>query len=134
MGAQRFDDVVYKVDVLDGNLDVLPAGSIPPNPGELLLNERFTELVRSIQDRYDYLIFDSAPVLPVGDTLAVTRIADAVFMVVRSECSTFGEVRDAVSKLESVGSSVKGMIFNGVKRRRIGYGYAYRYYYSYGRD
>ena len=134
VGAQRFDDVVYKVDVLDGNLDVLPAGSIPPNPGELLLNERFTELVRSIQDRYDYLIFDSAPVLPVGDTLAVTRIADAVFMVVRSECSTFGEVRDAVSKLESVGSSVKGMIFNGVKRRRIGYGYAYRYYYSYGRD
>jgi len=113
-------------------VDVLPSGQTPPNPGELLLSPAFAELVSDIQGRYDHVIFDSAPILPVGDTLAVARFAATVFMVVRAEQSTVGEVRDAARKLQSAGVAVKGLIFNGIKRRRIGYGYAYKYYYGYG--
>ncbi|VCU70104.1 Tyrosine-protein kinase wzc [Pigmentiphaga humi] len=114
-------------------LDVLFAGQIPPNPGELLLSDSFGALLDQIQEEYDHILLDSAPVLPVGDTLAVGRRASTVFLVVRAEQSTKGEVKDAIRKLEASGISVKGLIFNGVKKRRVGYGSSYRYYYSYGK-
>ncbi|OJW89696.1 MAG: hypothetical protein BGO71_19210 [Burkholderiales bacterium 67-32] len=131
-GVTNFDQVVRREEILGGSVDVLPSGQTPPNPGELLLSPAFAELVSDIQGRYDHVIFDSAPILPVGDTLAVARFAATVFMVVRAEQSTVGEVRDAARKLQSAGVAVKGLIFNGIKRRRIGYGYAYKYYYGYG--
>jgi len=116
---------------IDG-LDVLPSGQIPPNPGELLLTQAFADLLDRMQPLYDHILLDSAPILPVGDTLAVAREAGIVFLVVRAEVSTVGEIRDAVKKLEAAGVKVKGVIFNGIKRRRVQYGYAYRYYYGYG--
>jgi tyrosine-protein kinase Etk/Wzc len=126
------DEVLRREVVPGSTLDVLPSGQIPPNPGELLLSSAFTQLLATVQDQYDHIVLDSAPVLPVGDTLAVARCASTTFIVVRAEQSTVGEVRDAVKKLEGAGAVVKGIIFNGVKRRRVGYGAAYKYYYGYG--
>ncbi|MGE4338309.1 MAG: polysaccharide biosynthesis tyrosine autokinase [Pigmentiphaga sp.] len=125
-------DAVLRRDVVDGlKLDVLPAGQLPPNPGELLLSEGLAELLNRVQDDYDHIVLDSAPVLPVADTLAVVRHASTTFMVARAEHSTARELRDAIRRVESVGADVKGIIFNGIKRRRVGYGYAYKYYYGY---
>ncbi|GAA4333630.1 polysaccharide biosynthesis tyrosine autokinase [Pigmentiphaga soli] len=132
-GTAKFENAVLSPNVGSGILDVLPSGQIPPNPGELLLSNQFLELINSVQHRYDHIIFDSTPLLPVGDTLAVARCASTIFMVVRAERSTVAEVKDAIRKLEAAGASVKGLIFNGVKRNRVGYGYAYRYYYTYGK-
>ncbi|MEK7945083.1 polysaccharide biosynthesis tyrosine autokinase [Pigmentiphaga sp. YJ18] len=126
------EDVLLKNAASINGLDILPSGQIPPNPGELLLTEKFAKLLEEVQSNYDHIVLDSAPILPVGDTLAVAKLAATVFLVVRSEVSTLGEVRDAIRKLESTGGHVKGLIFNGIKRRRVGYGYAYRYYYGYG--
>ncbi|AZG07259.1 polysaccharide biosynthesis tyrosine autokinase [Pigmentiphaga sp. H8] len=131
-GQKRLDDVLITNAASIDGLDVLPSGQIPPNPGELLLTEAFAQLLSNVQPLYDHILLDSAPILPVGDTLAVASQASTVLMVVRSEVSTLGEVRDAVRKLETTGTRVKGVIFNGIKRRRVGYGYAYRYYYGYG--
>jgi len=131
-GSVPLEHVLRKETFLDTEVTVLPSGQTPPNPGELLLSRQFTELVESFQNDYDYIIFDSPPVLPVGDVLAVARHASTVFMVVRSEQSTVPEVKDAIRKLASAGISVKGVVFNGVKRRRVGYSYAYKYYYGYG--
>lgn len=131
-GQNTLDQVLLKDAALVNGLDVLPSGQIPPNPGELLLTDRFAQLLEQIQPMYDHILLDSAPILPVGDTLAVARQAATVFLVVRSEVSTVAEIKDAIRKLESAGGHVKGIIFNGIKRRRVGYGYAYRYYYGYG--
>ncbi|WP_165963012.1 polysaccharide biosynthesis tyrosine autokinase [Pigmentiphaga sp. D-2] len=131
-GQKDLQEILLKNAASIDGLDVLPSGQIPPNPGELLLTDAFARLLRDVQSEYDHVILDSAPILPVGDTLAVARQASTVLMVVRSEISTLGEVRDAVRKLEASGSRIKGIIFNGIKRRRVGYGYAYRYYYGYG--
>ncbi|WP_420495096.1 polysaccharide biosynthesis tyrosine autokinase [Pigmentiphaga sp.] len=128
----ELDDVLIKNAGSVQDLDVLPSGQIPPNPGELLLTEAFVKLIERVQPLYDHILLDSAPILPVGDTLAVAKQAATIFMVVRAEVSTLNEVKDAIRKLESTGSHVKGFIFNGIKRRRVGYGYAYRYYYGYG--
>jgi len=131
VGTVSIEQVIKTDDSWGTNLDVLPAGSPPPNPGELLLSDRFKELITELQQKYDHILLDSAPVLPVGDTLAVARCASTTFLVVRADHSTVREVRDAVRKLESAGVAVKGFIFNGIQRRGIRYG-TYKYYYGYG--
>lgn len=131
-GTASLDAVIIREPIPDLSLDVLPSGQIPPNPGELLLTSDFGELLLSFQHLYDHIILDSAPVLPVADTLAVAQHASTIFLVARSEQTTARELRDAMRKLEGVGAEAKGLIFNAVKRRRVGYGYAYRYYYGYG--
>lgn len=115
------------------NLDVMPAGSTPPNPGELLLSDRFAEMLKQLEGRYDHILLDTPPILPVADTLAVMQYAAVAFMVARAEQTTVNELRDAMAKLNSAGVAepMKGVIFNGVRRNRLGYGSSYKYYYSY---
>jgi tyrosine-protein kinase Etk/Wzc len=114
-------------DVLPG-LDLLLPGRIIGNPGELLMQPRFEALIHELRHRYGHVIIDSAPILPVGDSLALGRMVDTTYLVVRSENNTFREVRDAVRRLESAGVGVDGLILNGVKRTRLA-GMPYRNYY-----
>lgn len=130
-GAATLEKALVKGPHPDLSLDVLPSGTVPPNPGELLMSEGFGKLLESVQDSYDHVILDSAPVLPVADTLAVAQQASTVFLVARAEQSTANELRDALRKLEGVGVHPNGVIFNGVKRRRVGYRYGYSGYYGY---
>jgi tyrosine-protein kinase Etk/Wzc len=106
-------------DVLPG-LDLLLPGRILGSPGELLMQPRFGALMNDLARLYGQVIIDSAPVLPVGDTLAIGRLADIAYLVVRSEVNSFREVRDAVRRLEAAGVGVDGLILNGVKRGRLG--------------
>lgn len=114
-------------------IDVIPAGSIPPNPGELLLSDRFGELISKLEQDYDLIVLDTPPILPVADVLAIMRYVTVGFIVARAEQSTTAELNDALAKLRNAGcaDAVKGVIFNGVKRNRVGYGSSYKYYYSY---
>ena len=106
-------------DVLPG-LDLLLPGRVLGSPGELLMQPRFEALMKDAARLYGQVIIDSAPVLPVGDTLAIGRLADIAYLVVRSEVSSFREVRDAVRRLEAAGVGVDGLILNGVQRGRLG--------------
>jgi tyrosine-protein kinase Etk/Wzc len=110
-------------------LDVLCSGSIPPNPGELLARPMFASLLEILEGRYDQIIIDTPPVLPVGDALTISRLAGAIFMVARAEITTPVEVVDALRKLETAGATVNGMLLNGVRISRLGYGYSYHYKY-----
>jgi tyrosine-protein kinase Etk/Wzc len=105
-------------DVLPG-LDLLLPGRLLGNPGELLMQPRFEALINELSRRYGHVVIDSPPVLPVGDALALGRMTDATYLVVRSEVNTFREVRDAMRRLESAGVGVDGVILNGVKRARL---------------
>lgn len=105
-------------DVLPG-LDLLPAGQVTENPGELLLQPAFEDLLDELRRSHAQVLLDSAPVLPVGDTLTIGRLADTSYLVVRSEANTQREVRDTLRRLEAVGADVEGLVLNGVKRRRL---------------
>jgi len=131
-GTAHLTDVIQRSVVPGVTLDVLPAGVIPPNPGELLLGDAFERTLTTLQQDYELIILDSAPVLPVADTLAVVHHASTVFLVTRAERSTPRELRDAIRKLAGISVMPKGIIFNGVKRNRVGYGYSYKRYYGYG--
>src|SRR5699024_11695968 len=105
----------------------------PPNPAELLLNDAFERTLMQLQEQYDHVIIDTAPLLPVADTLAVLKHTAAAFLVVRAEQSTLREVQDALARLRAAGveQSVKGIIFNSVRRFSQGLGVYIMFYNTY---
>ena len=122
-------------DIVDSNvtpgLDVISAGTKPPNPAELLLNGRLSALLEWGKDKYDIILLDSAPLLPVGDAVIVSQLVSNTFLVLRFEKSTPAEAIESLRRLENVGGRTKGIIFNGLRLDRLRYGYQYRQYYGY---
>ncbi|MET0143682.1 MAG: polysaccharide biosynthesis tyrosine autokinase [Ilumatobacteraceae bacterium] len=113
-------------------VDVITAGSVPPNPSEMLSSPRLAVFLRELAERYDHVIVDSAPVLPVSDSVALSRTVDGVLMVTQSNRTSRRNVGEALERLDRVGSSVIGVVLNRTKRsgRHDDYGYAYGYGYS----
>lgn len=89
-------DCIVRID--DANLDVLPAGLIPPNPQELLASNRFKKLLDHFQDRYDRIIIDTPPLLSVSDALILGQYANGLITVIRSESTKASLVNVALSK------------------------------------
>lgn len=125
-GTATFDQVVHR-DVLP-RVDLLMPGKPKENPGDLLSSGRLRDLLDSIGDEYDHAVFDSVPILPAGDSLAIAQLPVSTFLVARAEHSTLSEIQEATRRLEGVKADVRGVIFNGAKRMRISHVryYAYR--------
>jgi tyrosine-protein kinase Etk/Wzc len=113
-------------------LFIVPAGARPPNPSELLLNERFAISLQAIASRFDYVIIDSPPILPVTDAAIVGRLAGATLLVVKADTHTMREIERSVIRLKQAGVNLVGAVFNGISAsKRYGYGKYYGYAYSY---
>ena len=105
------------------NLDLIPCGTIPPNPSELLQSPRVEELFAELRKRYEYIIVDTAPVALVSDTYLLDRIADMTIFVCRYKY-TPGEMIDYVNQVvEQKRMHNVACVLNGVKGLRAGYGY-----------
>lgn len=113
------------------NLSLLLSGAIPPNPAELLGSKEMALLCDELSVSYDYVIIDSPPVLPVTDSLILSRKVDGVIMVVRSGETPGKAVREAVRRLEGVGARFLGVILNDVNMQSGDYQYYGGYYQSY---
>lgn len=127
----NIDELIHKADT-NPYCDVIYAGSIPPNPQELLSNGRYQKLIHQMASQYAYIVIDSAPLMLVSDTLSIADVADTTLYVVRSGVSRkilidFANdlVRD--SKLSNV-----SFVINDVSKHAGGYGYGYNYGYGYG--
>ena len=79
------DQIVH--GVVNKNLDVLPAGIIPPNPGELISREQLDKAVDLLKEHYDYVLLDTPPIGLVSDTLSIGRVADMCLFVCRADYS-----------------------------------------------
>lgn len=116
-------------DVIEpwGAIDVLPSGAIPPNPNQLISSEAMAALVRACAADYDIVVIDSAPLLPVTDSLALSRITDGAVFVARAAATRRGQVASALDAIDGVNGHVLGIILNGVKesRKERSYGYGY---------
>jgi capsular exopolysaccharide synthesis family protein len=105
------------------NLDIIPCGTIPPNPAELLQTERVEELFAELRKRYDYIIVDTAPVALVSDTYQLDRVADMTIFVCRYKY-TPSEMIDYINNvIEQKRMHNVACVLNGVKSTRAGYGY-----------
>lgn len=105
------------------NLDLIPCGTIPPNPSELLQTPRLDELFVELRKRYDYIIVDTAPIALVSDTYMLGRIADMTLFVSRYKY-TPTEMIDTINQLIAQGRMPNiACVLNGVQNTRAGYGY-----------
>lgn len=115
--------------VVNANLDVLPAGVIPPNPGELITRELLDQGIEYLKDKYDYIIIDTPPIGLVSDTFELARLCDVTFFVVRSEYSTRGDF-EQINRVQAEGKLPKmNLVLNGVDLTKKKYGF----YYGYGK-
>ena len=105
------------------NLDLIPCGTIPPNPTELLQTTRLDDLFAELRKRYDYIIVDTAPIAMVSDTYLLDRIADMTIFVCRYKY-TPTEMIDYINQvIDQKRMHHIAAILNGVKGARNGYGY-----------
>ncbi|HSW12630.1 MAG TPA: polysaccharide biosynthesis tyrosine autokinase [Solimonas sp.] len=113
----------------EGNIDVLPCGSLPPNPLELIGSARFTALLKVLSESYDRVVIDSPPTMPVSDSLVLGRYADAVLFLVKADSTPGRLVAASVRQLRKAGAPLIGAVLNQADtRRQSGFSYGYYYY------
>ena len=108
-------------------LSLITAGKIPPNPADLIASDRFARLLESCRSRFDWIVVDTTPVLPVTDALLVARAVRRVLFVVGSEATSRRVASDAIEKAGEAGADVLGAVLNKAKLERHPYYYS-RYY------
>ena len=116
-------------------LDVILAGSIPPNPSELLGSARMRKLIEEMKGKYDYIFLDSPPINMVTDAAVLAPKSNGVLFLVRANQSERGAVIHAVNQLERTQAKILGFILNDVDMERLHYSRSkqYRSYFRYGR-
>jgi len=124
-GAAELDDVLQPT--VNPAVTVLAAGPHPPNPSELLGSSRLQALLDTLRSRYDYIVFDAPPLLPVTDGAVLTAHADGAILVARHGHTERDKLGRAAENLRSVGGRVLGTILNMVPAKSSGYDYAYYY-------
>ncbi|MDV6309972.1 polysaccharide biosynthesis tyrosine autokinase [Gordonia amicalis] len=122
-GDAELSELIQRTEV--EHLDVLAAGSLPPNPAELLGTDRASELFDHLASVYDYVIVDSSPVLPVSDTLLAAQWMDGIVVVVRSGRTMIPELTSVQSELDQIPTRVLGVVLNDVARQGDSYQYSY---------
>jgi polysaccharide biosynthesis transport protein len=129
-GAREFDETLLQKPEGTENLFLLPAGPYPPNPAELLCSMKMEALIKSLREKFDHVVLDSPPVLPITDATILSSLVDGVIMVVECEATTRAALNRACRVIEHSGGKILGTVLNKVDTRRDGY-YGYRYYHGY---
>jgi capsular exopolysaccharide synthesis family protein len=110
-------------------LKIIHSGRVPPNPSELLGTERFDELIAQLRKKFDYVIFDCPPLLPVTDAAIISSRVDGVVIVVHAGSTRKHELLGARAAVESVGAKILGVVLNKIPEKTRGYKYGYSYGY-----
>jgi capsular exopolysaccharide synthesis family protein len=135
-GEAGIDDCVTHDETT--GLDLLPAGTLPPNPLELLSSRRFAGVLEELSGRYERLIVDSAPTQAVSDALMLAQQCDAVLYVIKADATPLPVVEIALRRLRQVSAPLTGAVlnqFDSLRSARYGhdhYGRYQRYAYTYG--
>ena len=108
-------------------LSLVPAGKNPPNPTDLVASPRFARFLDSCRARFDWIIFDTTPVLPVADALVAAKVVGKVLFVAASGTTSRRAAADALGKLEEAEAGVLGTVLNKAALERHPYYYS-RYY------
>jgi capsular exopolysaccharide synthesis family protein len=135
-GSATLEQTISRTSVLP-NLFVLPAGTPPPNPAELLASTQMRDLLLQLRDQYDHIVVDTPPTLSVTDAVVLSPRADAIVLVIRSGQTTKHALRRSRDILAQVNAKVAGVLLNAVDLSSPDYYYYYEYqgkYAQYYRD
>jgi polysaccharide biosynthesis transport protein len=135
-GSATLEQTITRVPSLP-NVFVLPAGTPPPNPAELLASPQMRDLLEELRGQYDHIVIDTPPTLSVTDAVVLSPRADAIVLVIRSGQTTKQALRRARDLLMQVNAKVSGVLLNAVDLSSPDYYYYYEYqgrYSQYYRD
>lgn len=130
----KIDSILNQAGSDDVEMDLILSGKIPPNPAELLMNQRFDHLIEEVRGAYDYVIVDTAPTLLVTDTLLISQKADMTVYVCRAEFTDSKLLQYPKELVEEGKLRNVAFAINGIKITNFGYGSKYGYGYGYGQD
>ena len=131
LGNIDFDSIVHNSEL--PNLDYITAGTIPPNPSELLGSEQMIAFIEKLKGIYDLVVIDSPPIIAVTDSEILSRIADASILVIAAEETETDLMVKAAELLQHEEKSFIGVVLNKFSYRS-GYGSYYKYYYYYSHN
>lgn len=137
-GVEELDSVKYTTNIQ--GLDMILSGPVPPNPAELLNNEKFTELVNRTRKEYDYVIIDTPPIGQVIDPAIVAQQTDGVIFLVAQANVSYKYAQKQIEQLKKSGCRILGAVLNKVDPEEKGsyyggyYGKYYKTKYGYGYD
>lgn len=118
------------------NVDLIPAGPVPPNPTELLCSQTMGQLIKELSQVYDYIFIDTAPTGVVSDALSLLAFVQNVIVVARHTKTTYPELKKCTSDISALSGSILGLVLTDTTRnnRTSNYGYKkyYKNSYSYG--
>ncbi len=126
LGDATIDDVIKSTDI--PNLYVLPCGPQPPNPAELLLTNRFKQVLAELESKFDRILLDSPPVLAVTDAVVLARLSSGVMLIAQAGKTLLDDVAYSARQFRDVDAPILGVILNDMDitdRRYGGYYYAY---------
>lgn len=131
-GELTFDECVCR-EVARG-MDLLPSGSLPPNPSELLGSEKMDELLDEVSAKYDYIFIDTPPLCVVSDSLVLCEKAAGTVLITRQGQTTYEELRRAVDNIKDVKGTLLGVVISDMKDANRPYGRYERYKYYKAHD
>jgi capsular exopolysaccharide synthesis family protein len=129
IGKTSIDDAI--VPTTFENLYLLPCGPVPPNPSDLLVTEKAKGIFLSLREKFDIVIIDSPPLIPVSDARILARYTDGILLVVKLGSTTREALVQVAREVSSVDARILGAVLNDLDiRRRRYYGYSYYGYYG----
>lgn len=129
LSGSTTENVVRKA--ADEDIFFIPSGPIPPAPAELLGSMKMKQFIKTLAEKFDFILLDSPPVQSVTDSLVLSQYADGTIVVVRSGKTTNEVLDSGMKKLHDVQTRFLGFVLNGMKSRDMGdYYYGYSTYYS----
>lgn len=139
-GTASLKECVHQVE--GSSLLVMPSGDVPPNPLDLLLSQRFKEVIRHLQPQLDFILIDTPPVELVSDAMAVGPMATSTIYVVRATETPVPVIRKGLSRLQRSGANIMGVIVNGLNfedaqryyGESVNGGYGNTYYHGYSQQ
>lgn len=129
-GQASLEDIIRKTEV--NNLDFVSAGTIPPNPSEILSSSHMEDFLSMLERNYDMIVLDSAPIIAVTDSEILSRIVDATILVVSANTTETDLMLKSVELLRHEMNTFIGVLLNNFSYK-AGYGSYYKYYYYYSR-
>jgi len=107
------------------NLWLLPNQVLPPNPTVLLGSDALQRLIGDLKKKFDYIVIDGPPVLPVADAMLLSKVLDGVVLMARFNKTRRADIQRAIRLLKAVHAPLLGTILNGVDMKKSLYGYGY---------
>lgn len=114
------------------NLSIIPAGPLPPNPSELLGSNKMKELIASLEEKFDFIIWDAPPIFTVAESLVLCKMMNGVIFVTKAGKTTYEELGQGLKALSDIGARCLGVVINGLPRKESNryYHRYYGYYYA----